>query len=337
MQAASRTLPAPARLAGAPAQAIEALRRLLWGREHYIAFRDHPIVYGRIPKAANSTIKVMLARLLDGQRRGVSPDNFWKLETGGRTSMLRTRDAARLSGEKLVFSFVRNPMDRLASFYDNKVRDANAYLPMAAQKMGITKEDSLARVVGIVCDTPPDRMDVHVLPQADILVHRGRLVPGFVGRYETFSEDWERLRQQVLGRHGLDLGQFRTKPSHRVRSRSIEDYYGDPKLLEAVRRRYAEDLRLFYPGEGRKSPYPSPHRSAAATTTPIATTARIGSRAAAAAMAASVASVSGRPVTSAVGAITAVSTAAGSASSAARARPVRGIQAATSSPPTRVA
>jgi dermatan 4-sulfotransferase 1 len=249
MQAAPHTREAVTGLIGTPAQAMEALRRLLWGREHYIAFRDHPIVYGRVPKAANSTIKVMLARLLDGQRRGVSPDNFWKFETGGRTSMLRTRDAARLADERLVFTFVRNPADRLASFYDNKVRDANATLPMAAQKMGITKEDSLARVVDIVCDTPPDRMDVHVLPQSDILVHRGRLVPGFVGRYETFADDWEALRQRIIGRFGLDLGEFRKKPTHRIRTRSIEDYYGDAKLLEKVRRRYEQDFRLFYPEE----------------------------------------------------------------------------------------
>jgi hypothetical protein len=231
-----------------PRLAREFVARRLYGREHYIAFRDHPIVYGRVPKAANTTIKFMLARLLEEKRRGVSPDEFWKYETGGQTYMLRTPEAAQLGADRLVFTFVRDPLARLASFFDNKVRDADAYLPQTARKMGLSKADSFARVVDIVCDTPSAAMDIHVLPQAEILVHKGVLIPSFVGRYETFAEDWDRLRQEILTRGAGDPGEFRPrKRPSRTPNRNLDDYFSEKRLIDAVQKRYAEDFRLFYP------------------------------------------------------------------------------------------
>lgn len=221
------------------------IARSLFGREHYIAFRDLPIVYGRVPKAANSAIKIMLARMLSTPHRRVLSDEFWKNNPLGETSMLRTREAAALQGDRLVFTFVRNPFERLASFYDNKVKDPQAFLPLTARRMGITKEDPFARVVEIVCDTPPRRMDVHVLPQSDILVYRGRLVPHFVGRLESMRSDWQVLRDLVKDRGGPDLGEPRQRKTS-TKKRDLADYY-DAHLRMLVARRYGEDFRRFYP------------------------------------------------------------------------------------------
>lgn len=230
-----------------PRQAEDLVARRLFGREHFIVFRDYPIVYGRVPKAANSTIKIMLARILSAQQRRVLSDEFWKNNPLGETAMLRTRDAAALPADRLVFTFVRNPLERLASFYDNKVKDPEAALPQTAQQMGITKNDSFERVAEIVCDTPAHRMDVHVLPQSEILVYHGELVPSFVGRVENLRGDLDTLRGMIRDRGGPDIGEPRSKKTS-GRKRDLSDYY-DARLASAVKRKYEDDFRRFYPDQ----------------------------------------------------------------------------------------
>lgn len=228
-----------------PARAEDIIAQRLFGREHFIAFRDHPIVYGRVPKAANSAIKIMLARMLSTQQRRVLSDEFWKNNPLGETSMLRTRDAAALPADRLIFTFVRNPFERMASFYDNKVHDPQAVLPLTAQRMGITKDDTFERVVDIVCDTPSRRMDVHVLPQSDILVYHGALIPRFVGRLENMRTDWQLFRDLVKEKGGPELGEPRPRKSG-ARKRDIGEYY-DERLRRLVARKYEEDFQRFYP------------------------------------------------------------------------------------------
>jgi dermatan 4-sulfotransferase 1 len=227
-----------------PRRAEQIIKHRFLGREHYIVFRDMPLVYGRVPKAANSTIKIMLARMLAERQKHVLSDEFWRERTDGQTHMLRTGEAAGLPAGPVVFTFVRNPESRLASFYDNKVADPDSVLPQSSQRMGIAKGDSFERVVEIVCDTPTNRMDVHVLPQTDILVHDGRIVPGFVGRVETMRADWDRLRALVQAQGGRDLGEL--GPRKKGRKRNLDDYYTD-RLRAAVRRKYQDDYRWFYP------------------------------------------------------------------------------------------
>jgi dermatan 4-sulfotransferase 1 len=230
-----------------PRKAEDLVARRLFGREHFITFSNYSFVYGRVPKAANSTLKIMLARLLSKQHRHVLSDEFWRNNPLGETTMLRTRDAAGLPHDRLVFTFVRNPLDRLASFYDNKVKDPAAVLPVTAQQMGITKQDSFRRVAEIVLDSPPHRMDVHVLPQSDILVHRGQLLPSFVGRVENLRDDLATLRATVLERGGPDIGEPRSKKTS-GRPREMGEYY-DERLIAAVKRKYEEDFRRFYPDQ----------------------------------------------------------------------------------------
>jgi hypothetical protein len=227
-----------------PGRAEDLFARRFFGREHFIVLRDHPIAYGRVPKAANSTVKHMLTRLLSVRDRNVSPDSYWKNHHLGEASMVRTRDAARLPENVLVFTFVRNPLERLCSFQDNKIADPNAGLPEVARKMGLDKAMDFRRVVEIICDTPVHKMDVHVLPQSEILLYRGALVPRFVGRHETFAEDWQELSRRSLALGGPDLGEPR--PRRKERIRGMADYF-DAALLAKVKRKYEADFRLFYP------------------------------------------------------------------------------------------
>ena len=85
---------------------------------NFILFKDLPLLYSRVPKVANSSIKAALCRLLktappEGIR--TTSDSFWKTGTNGETSMLSNHEARMIRGTHFSFSFVRNPFDRLVS------------------------------------------------------------------------------------------------------------------------------------------------------------------------------------------------------------------------------
>ena len=82
---------------------------------HFILFRDIPLMYARVPKVANSSIKASLCRLLNEEPEGdmkTTADKFWKDHTHGETSLITPQQARRLRRTHFSFSFVRNPFDR---------------------------------------------------------------------------------------------------------------------------------------------------------------------------------------------------------------------------------
>ena len=85
---------------------------------HFILFRDIPLMYARVPKVANSSIKASLCRLLNEEPEGdikTTADKFWKDHTHGETSLITPQQARRLRKTHFSFSFVRNPFDRLVA------------------------------------------------------------------------------------------------------------------------------------------------------------------------------------------------------------------------------
>jgi Sulfotransferase family. len=91
---------------------------------HFICFRSLPLLYGRVPKVANSSIKAALSRLIDlPSTKGVrtTADSFWMDGTEGQTSMVNNTTARMCRGKHFCFSFVRNPFDRQGSAYNNKI------------------------------------------------------------------------------------------------------------------------------------------------------------------------------------------------------------------------
>lgn len=225
-------------------------------RPHYVVFRDVPIAYGRVPKAANSSIKRALTRYLpDGEavRGDASPDLTWAYGTGGATYMLGTPDAAALE-ERFVFSFVRDPFSRTVSYYNDKVVGPSD-LPTAAQRDGVGKGMGFADFLDRLAAMRDEDIDVHLLPQSTILVHEGRLVPSFVGRHETIVRDWRRLRKRLVRAGAPDPGPLPKRNRRAPDGHDLSAYFGDPGLRRLVRERYAADFERFYPdaeplGEG---------------------------------------------------------------------------------------
>ena len=216
---------------------------------NFILFKDLPLLYGRVPKVANSSIKASLSRLLktdppDGVR--TTSDNFWKTGTNGETSMLSNHEARMLRGTHFSFSFVRNPFDRLVSAYNNKLLEL-ATIPERMKAMGLRHSMPFGDFLEVVASTRDDDLDVHLLPQSSILCLNGELIPNFIGHLETMQEDWVKL-QQELSREGLPkLGRLPQKNVRRNSDhRDVPRYFQDPNFVRLVSQRYGNDLKIFY-------------------------------------------------------------------------------------------
>ena len=217
--------------------------------QHFIRFRDVPLLYGRVPKVANSSIKAALCRLLKSpQEKGVrtTADSFWRTGTNGQTSMLSNHDARMCRGTHFSFSFVRNPFDRLVSAYNNKLIELEQ-IPGRMQAMGLEHSMPFGDFLSVVAATSDDDLDIHLLPQSSILCLKGQLIPNFVGHLETMGQDWA-LLQQLLRRERLPLlGKLPAKNVRRnANDRDVPRYFEDPGLVRIVVERYSNDLECFY-------------------------------------------------------------------------------------------
>ena len=216
---------------------------------NFILFRDLPLLYGRVPKVANSSIKAALCRLLktplpEGVR--TTSDSFWKTGTNGETSMLSNHDARMRRGTHFSFSFVRNPFDRLVSAYNNKLLELES-IPGRMKAMGLQHSMPFGDFLQVVASTKDEDLDVHLLPQSSILCLDGQLIPSFIGHLETREKDWIALQQQ-LSREGIPkLGRLPTKNVRRGRDhRDVPRYFQDPSFVRLVANRYGNDLEYFY-------------------------------------------------------------------------------------------
>jgi len=217
--------------------------------QHFIRFRDVPLLYRRVPKVANSSIKAALCRLLKSpQDKGVrtTADSFWRTGTNGETSMLSNHDARMCRGTHFSFSFVRNPFDRLVSAYNNKLIELDQ-IPGRMQAMGLEHSMPFGDFLSVVAATKDDELDIHLLPQSSILCLKGQLIPNFVGHLETMGQDWA-LLQQLLRRERLPLlGKLPAKNVRRnANDRDVPRYFEDPGLVRIVAERYGNDLECFY-------------------------------------------------------------------------------------------
>ena len=222
---------------------------------NFILFKDLPLLYGRVPKVANSSIKAALCKLIQTtptQGIRTTSDNFWKTGTNGETSMISNQEARMLRGSHFCFSFVRNPFDRLVSAYNNKLLELKA-IPERMKSMGLRHSMPFGEFLEVVAATRDEDLDVHLLPQSSILCLNGQLIPNFVGHLETMQMDWANLQQQ-LNREGLPkLGQLPEKNVRRSQDhRDVPLYFQDPIFARIVADRYGNDLNTFYANQSNK-------------------------------------------------------------------------------------
>ena len=217
--------------------------------EHYILFQRIPLIYARVPKVANSSVKAALTRLLEqppeeGYR--TTADAMWRKGTHGETTMVDALAARQRRSSHFIFSFVRNPFDRLVSAYNNKLVE-NDHLSTAMQRMGLERHMSFERFLQVVADTADEDLDVHLLPQSAILCLDGVPIPRFIGHMEQMGDHWQLLRKRMRQAGLPALGKLPSKNVRRGSSDDVHHYFNQPRLIDIAYSRYQQDVDTFYP------------------------------------------------------------------------------------------
>lgn len=158
----------------------------------------------------------------------------------------------RLSTEKgWSFSFVRHPVSRLYSCWNNKIVENTALTP-GFVNMGTSLGMDFDSFVKHIADSSDATCDIHVRSQTAILTDNGHLVPNFIGRVENIETDWAHVQYEVKTRTGINLGEIMKKNTRGKTTPDIAQTLA-PRTLQLIQDRYQSDFDLFYPSGARPS------------------------------------------------------------------------------------
>jgi len=205
---------------------------------------DRSFLYVVVPKAANSTVKRVLWRLLGTE---VADDEAMETLHGGPGPFLGFPDMSSAELHEVLkgrgvfrFTFVRNPYERLVSAYQDKVRALGRHRPIDyAGALGLARQPTFEAFVRKVAAQPDEASDWHWMSQ-----HRCALVDlvsyDFIGRVERFDEHIA----QVLQRIGAPAGLY--DPAASVNRLGLGDapLFSD-ELAELAFKRYRRDFEIF--------------------------------------------------------------------------------------------
>jgi hypothetical protein len=203
-------------------------------------------VYIEVPKVACSSIKIALASIV-----GVDLD-----AVGGNPHEAPFPEPVqRANGPKLfpglfAFAFVRNPWDRLASCYRDKVAgeaaeftgiDPRSGVAYCLSRFGVFRPDmSFEEFVHEVAAIPDAEADDHFRSQHTFVSNNSaKIAIDFVGRFENLSTDFKRACQQ------LGIGELKLPRVQAMRlARPYSQFYTND-TRRVVAQRFAADVELF--------------------------------------------------------------------------------------------
>ena len=157
--------------------------------------------------------------------------------------------AERIYPGLYAFAFVRNPWDRLASCYRDKIGgDVTDFTGFA--ESGVThclaRFDmfkagmSFREFVHAVASIPDEDADEHFRSQADYVTNSsGEVAIDFVGRYEKLDNDFAQVA------HEIGLPPEIKPPRLQAAPKSVHADYYTSETRALMRERYARDIDLF--------------------------------------------------------------------------------------------
>ncbi|XP_048577505.1 carbohydrate sulfotransferase 14 [Nematostella vectensis] len=228
---------------------------------HHILVDDkHKILYCYIPKVACSNWKRVLM-VLDGRASDTDSISHDQAHNSGVSRLANYTDEQIQFRLKYYykFMFVRDPLDRLVSAYNDKIQGGDPYwqlfqfqdiLPLFRTKQQLVHGNNTATFVEFFLylqTMNPITMDEHFMPQ-HLLCQPCVVKYNFIGTFENLREE----TKEVLIRMNLDS---KVKFPHKQRT-YIEHAQNSPSatelltqipqsLIQALVNRYSDDYELF--------------------------------------------------------------------------------------------
>jgi len=214
------------------------LNRKAFLRSLHISRRFN-LAYVNNAKVACSTIKLSLQRA-EVNDLAFSPEG--SVHNFASSPLLTWPEVAMDGGplsDRYVFSFVRNPYDRLRSAYLNKI--------VTGQKNGKPRVDAgfgsdecpdFGSFVESISKIPPRLHNPHWRPQV-INLSLGKITYDFIGRLEHFDTDWARLCAQT------GLPRMIHVAGRRTRSAATESVRFTPSICALIEHAYTSDFAVF--------------------------------------------------------------------------------------------
>jgi hypothetical protein len=201
---------------------------------NYVYYKKINCCFVAIPKNASSSINSILLKKARAGNLEINYDSVHELKY---KYLISKREFNKLNEEVYIFTFTRNPFDRLISCYKNKIQNEN-YLPITENYFGLFRKTmSFKKFINVVCVIPDKLSDKHFKSQYSIMYPNiwKKNKYSHIGKVENLDKDIEVLVKEI----GLE------KPikmnSTGNTGYKLSDWYTD-KMMKKVYKRYKKDF-----------------------------------------------------------------------------------------------
>jgi len=159
--------------------------------------KKYNAIYFPIHKVANTSLKKLFYELNYDKR--INTSNMRKIHK--TSNFPKLPEGALFSKKYFKFAFVRNPYDRIVSFYVSSTKrsagktNEGFYKGVHRGLLELSKEFysgiSFKEFVKLISKLPDEVANEHFKSQNIFLMRKGRLIPDFVGKIENLKKDLE--------------------------------------------------------------------------------------------------------------------------------------------------
>lgn len=205
-------------------------------------------VYIQNYKVGTRSLRLAIGRHLleqDGKKFSYENLDWDMLEEVDKkySSFIKLQDIRKKWPDAFLFAFVRNPLSRLRSCYTNKIIDAKKQGSKNQFKdFGIDFDISFDDFVREVSRIPDESSDRHFRSQNWFVSIDGEVITDYLGKMESFTEDWGVLRER------FGFPELPHANTSRQRGGGFREFY-NRETYQLALERYHKDIEMFDYGD----------------------------------------------------------------------------------------